>query len=168
MSNVPRFLALLNARASDVRYRRSDSVIPCPCRTPEGNRDPAWHKAHPTAQICTEDGMLYDPNKSVDMIVKAFMQPIQSTRATRLETEILSALFGEIQADDHLGIYPVEWNGTRLEFREWGRSGEDFVEYNGDRYIVVNANMIPDPADGNPEHHWECGFRLITQEPLDG
>jgi hypothetical protein len=112
--------------------------------------------------------MLYDPNKSVDMIVKAFMQPIQSTRATRLETEILSALFGEIQADDHLGIFPVEWNGIRLEFREWGRSGEDFVEYNGDRYIVVNANMIPDPADGNPEHHWEIGFRLITQEPLDG
>ena len=35
-------------------------------------------------------------------------------------------------------------------------------------YIVVNANMIPDPSDGNPEHHWEIGFRLITRSRLSG
>jgi hypothetical protein len=168
VSNVPRFLALLQTRGSNVRYRRSDSTIPCPCRTPEGNRDPEWHKAHPTAQICTESGFLYDPNRAVDVIVKGFMQPIQSTRATRLETELLSALFGEIQADDHLAILPIEWAGVRLNFYDWGRSGEDFVEYDNQRYTVVNANKIPDPADGNPEHHWEVGCRLISEEPLDG
>jgi hypothetical protein len=89
------------------------------------------------------------------------MQPIQSTRATRLSTEQLIQMFGEIQADDHLGILPYEWLGVVLNFREWGRAGEDYVEYNGQRFTVVNANLIPDPSDGNPSHHWEIGCRLV-------
>jgi hypothetical protein len=101
-----------------------------------------------------------------DFNIKGFMQPIQSTRATRLSTEQLRVMFGEIQADDHLGIFPYEWAGKKLDFYDWGRSGEDYVEYNGRRFTVVNANLIPDPSDGNPAHHWEVGARLMTSEPL--
>jgi hypothetical protein len=75
-------------------------------------------------------------------------------------------MFGDIQADDHLGIFPVEWAGMALDFYNWGASGEDFVEYHGERFTVVNANLIPDPDDGNPYHHWEIGARLISDEPL--
>jgi len=166
VSTVPQFQALLSAKASDVRYRKDSSLIPCPCRTPEGFRDPEWHIANPTEPICNEAGFLADPNATVDITVKAFMQPIQSTRATRLSTEQLIQMFGDIQADDHLGIFPVEWAGKTLDFYEWGSSAEDFVVYHGRRFTVVNANLIPDPDDGNPYHHWEVGARLISDAPL--
>lgn len=110
--------------------------------------------------VCNENGML--PGTPVDVIVKAFMQPIQSTRATRLSTEQLIQMFGEIQADDHLGIFPCEWASTTLDFYGWGRAGEDYLVYNGRKFTVVNSNLIPDPSDGNPAHHWEIGARLIS------
>jgi hypothetical protein len=143
-----------------VLYHRDDSLTPCPCRTPEGFRDPEWHAQHPASPVCNPAGML--PGTPVNVIVKAFMQPIQSTRATRLSTEQLIQMFGEIQADDHLGIFPMEWASQPINFRDWGGATEDYVEYNGQRFTIVNANLIPDPDDGNPEHHWEVGARLIS------
>lgn len=103
----------------------------------------------------------------VDIMVKGFVQPIQSTRATRLSTEYLQEVFGHIEADDHLGIFPVVWSGQRLEFSDWSQHGDDFIEYDGQRYFVINANMIPDPGDGNPEHHWELGLRVIRSDGLE-
>lgn len=167
MTTVPEFLSLLSTNASDARYRRSDSLIPCPCQTPEGFRDPEWHLAAPPGTpMCDENGMLPDPNATTDISVKAFVQPIQSSRATRLTSEYIQQMFGEVQGDDHLGIFPIQWNGKGLDFYNWGMSGEDFIEYNGRRFLVVNANKIPDPSDGNPNHHWEVGLRLITSEEL--
>jgi len=124
-----------------------------------------WHFQHPLAPLCNEQGYLPDAN-SVDMTVKAFVQPIQSTRATRLAEERGLFAAGEIQMDDHLGIFPCDWLGTTLNFRDWGRSGEDFIEYAGQRFTVVNSNLIPDPDDGNPYHHWELGLRLISDTPI--
>jgi len=114
--------------------------------------------------ICNEAGQIIQT--PVDVSVKAFVQPIQSTRATRLSTEYLQELFGIIEADDHLGIFPVQWGGVTLDFNDWSQSGDDFIEYNGQRFYVINANMIPDPGDGNPEHHWELGLRLIRSDGL--
>lgn len=165
MSTVSQMNALFLVRGSDVRYCRVDSLIPCPCRTPEGFRDPAWHLAAPPGTPnCNEEGMLPDPAGTVDITVKGFVQPIQSTRATRLSTEALAALFGNVEADDHLGIFPIAWSSRILNFYEWSLSGEDFIEYDGRRYTVVNANKIPDPEDGNPNHHWEVGLRLISSD----
>jgi hypothetical protein len=106
------------------------------------------------------------PTVPVDISVRGFVQPIQSTRATRLSTEILTQLFGEVLADDHLGIFPCEWAGVTLNFRDWSQAGEEYVEYDGRKFLVVNSNKIPDPDDGNPNHHWECGLRLITSEEI--
>jgi len=161
VTTIPDFKALLLVKASDVRFHRSDSMTPCPCRTPEGFKDPVWHLQNPAAPMCEENGYLPDPVATTDAIVKAFMQPIQSTRATRLSTEELLQMFGEIQADDHLGIFPCDWNNIGITFRNWGRAAEDYIEYAGERFTVVNANLIPDPDDGNPAHHWEVGCRLI-------
>lgn len=168
MSTVPRFLKLLQLRGSPVRYRRVDSLIVCPCRTPEGFRDPQWHLQQPTPKppLCNEAGYLPDPARTVDVTVKGFIQPIQSTRATRLNIEILMETWGDIEADDHLAILPYAWNGTTLNFYDWGNSGEDFVEYNGRRFTVINVNLIPDPSDGSPTHHWELGLRLITNAAI--
>jgi hypothetical protein len=105
---------------------------------------------------------------AVDIVVKAFVQPIQSTRATRLSTEYLQEVFGNIEADDHLGIFPFTWGGVTLDFDEWSQSGEDFIEYNVHRFFCVNANLIPDPGDGNPAHHWEVGLRMIRSDGLGG
>jgi hypothetical protein len=166
MSTVPSFTTLLNTHASVARfYRSSDAGIPCPCRTPEGFRDPGWHlSAPPDTPLCNEAGLL--PANPIDVIVKAFVQPIQSTRATRLSTEYIQEIFGNVEADDHLGIFPVNWGGKRLEFNDWSQSGDDFIEYSGERFFCINANMIPDPGDGNPEHHWEVGLRLIRSDGL--
>jgi hypothetical protein len=97
------------------------------------------------------------------LIVKAFVQPIQSTRATRLTSEYLVQMFGRVEIDDHLGIFPVNYHGSRLEFRDWSQEGNEYVEYHGHRFQVVNANLIPDPSDGNPEHHWEVALRLLER-----
>jgi hypothetical protein len=164
MSTVRRFHRLLMRSASDVIFHRDDSVDPCPCRTPEGNRDPIWHLQHPMAPVCNEAGFL--PGSTLNMEVKAFVQPIQSTRATRLTDEYLVQMFGQIEANDHLGIFPCEWRGQIISFDDWGPSGEDWIEYAGKRFTVVNINTIPDPSDGNPYHHHEVGMRLIEDAPL--
>jgi hypothetical protein len=161
MSTIPAFLDLLSAHGSTVLFHRDGSVTPCPCRTPEGFRSPEWHKLNPGAPVCNRAGMLPDPSTTVDVSIHGFVQPIQSTRATRLTDEILEVMFGEVQQDDHLGIFPVEWASTYLNFYDWGGAVEDWVVYNSRKYTVVNANLIPDPDDGNPEHHWEVGLRLV-------
>lgn len=137
-------------------------MVPCPCRTPEGFRDPIWHLQNPGAPECNSSGMLPQPGTTIEITVKAFVQPIQSTRATRLESEQrIIQLFGEVQADDHLGIFPIVWAGQTLQFHNWGSAGEDWVVYDGRRYTVVNANKIPDPG-GDPAGHWEVGLRLVS------
>lgn len=166
MGTVNQFISILNSGGSTVRFRRVDSLIPCPCLTPEGFRDPLWHSAHPSEPVCDENGMLPDPTATVDISLKAFVQPIQSTRATRLTTEYIEQMFGQVQADDHLGIFACSWGGTVLNFDDWSQSGEDFIEYDGKRYMVVNANKIADPDGGDPNHHWEVGLRMINDDPL--
>lgn len=164
MSNIPRFKRLLITSGSDVIFHRDNSTVPCPCRTPEGNRDPIWHIQNPDPPICNEAGFL--PTTPLNLELKAFVQPIQSTRATRLTDEYILTMFGEVEADDHLGIFPCDWGGTEISFAEWSASGEDWVEYIGKRFTVVNCNTIPDPADGNPFHHHEVGMRLIEDAAL--
>ena len=161
MCLIAEFESLLTLHGSTVLYHRDDSLVECPCLTPEGFRDPEWHYENPDAEVCNERGFLSDPGATVDISVKAFCMPIQSTRATRLTSEYLVAMFGEIQADDHLGIFPVSWSGQALEFSNWSQAGDDYILYAGNKYWVVNGNLIPDPSDGNPRHHWEVGLRLM-------
>jgi len=162
MSTVTDFLNLLQAYGSTVTYHRDESMVPCPCLTPEGFRDPEWHIANPLAPVCNEQGFIPDPSSTTEISVKAFVQPAQSTRLTRLSDEYLNQLFGEVQTDDHVGIFPCQWSSTTLDFRDWSQSGEDYVVYNNRKFLVVNANLIPDPSDGNPNHHWELALRLIS------
>jgi hypothetical protein len=143
-------------------YHRDGSVTNCPCLTPEGFRDPEWHGTHPAEPVCNEAGHLVDSSTTIEIMVKAFVQPIQSTRATRLSTEFLVQMFGEVEADDHAGIFPESWDGIELDFTNWSQAGDDYVFYNGRRFLVINANLIPDPDGGDPRHHWECGLRLIS------
>lgn len=164
MSSIASFLTLVNAHGSSVVFHRDDSTTLCPCLTPEEARDPEWHAAHPLEPVCNEAGRLPNSSEITNITVKAFVQPIQSTRATRLQTEFIDRTFSEIHSDDHLGIFPVVWLGKRLEFQDWSQRGEDYITYNGQRFMCVNANLIPDPDDGNPEHHWEVGLRLISDD----
>jgi hypothetical protein len=163
VSTVPAFISLLQAHGSDVEYSRVDSFTLCPCRTPEGFRDPLWHDMNPGEAVCNEAGMLSSSNDTVNLPVKAFVQPIQSTRATRLQTEYFVQMFGEVQTDDHLGIFPCDWEGWELNFFDWPQVGTSFILYQNRKFIVVNANLIPDPDDGNPKHHWELGLRLMSE-----
>lgn len=162
MSTVPQFISLLTAHASDAIFHREDVTTMCPCVTPEGFRDPIWHLQHPSEPDCNEAGMLLDPSEATNKAVKAFVHPVQSSAVRRLTSEQLVGMFGEIQADDHVGIFPVEWDSTLLNFYDWGNSGEDWIKYNDRFYQVVSVNLIPDPDDGSPWHHWEVGLRLIS------
>lgn len=163
---VDSFVGLVSVHGSSVVYHRDylSDMLTCPCITPEGARDMDWHIANPAAPLCNERALL--PGNQIHLTVKAFVQPIQSTRATRLQTEFLQSLYGIIEADDHLGIFPESWGSTSLDFYDWSQSGDEYIQYNSRKFFVVNANLIPDPADGNPRHHWECGLRLMSSEPL--
>lgn len=160
MSNVPDFIAETERNGSNATYHREGGGTVCPCRSPEGYRSPAWHKAHPAEPVCNETGMLA---VVTEFAVKGFVQPAQSAAVRRLTSEYVAALFGEVRSDDHLGIFPLAWKGKTLDFEDWSQAGEDFVIYDGKRYLVVNGNKIPDPDGGKP-HHWEVGLRLIKSE----
>lgn len=158
MSTVTQFLGLLEAHGSDVTFHRDDSSVDCPCLTPEGFRDPEWHLLHPSEPMCNAEGKI---PAVVQFLVKAFIQPAQSTRATRLSNEYIEELFGTFREDDHIGIFPVTWGGNTLDFEDWSQNGEDFIQYNGEKFFVVNVNLLPDPSDGNPQHHYEVGLRVL-------
>jgi hypothetical protein len=159
-SVIQDFLNTVSTHGSIVVYHRDDSFTPCPCRTPEGFRDPIWHLENPSEPVCNNAGMLPSA-QTANFIVKGWVQPVQSGAVRRLTTEQLIQLFGEIQSDDHLGIFPCEWDGKILNFYDWGLATEDWIEYNGRRYTSVSANLIADPLTGNPFHHWEVGLRLL-------
>lgn len=160
MSQVPRFLSLLQVRGQLVIYHREEGGTPCPCRK-RGYRDPVWHEKFPGAPMCNEEGFLVA--NIIERSVRAFVQPVQSRGIQRQSSEIPIELFlGEVQADDHVGIFPIEWSGITLNFRDWDMAGADFIAFDGRRYVAVNSNKIPDPADGDVWHHWEVGLRLMT------
>jgi hypothetical protein len=161
MGTVGDFIALLASHGSDVRFRRDDSATPCPCLTKQGYRDPVWHVQHPAAAVCNQAGMLTDLGGTTDLVIKGFVQPVQAGAVRRLTTEQIMQMFSEVQSDDHIGFFPVVWAGTAINFYQWGMSTEDRVTYNARDYTAVSVNLIPDPSDGNPWHHWEVGLRLI-------
>ena len=153
---VETFQSLLLTMGSDVTYHREEGGVFCPCRTPEGFRDPAWHKAHPLEPVCNEQGVLAPD--ITEFGVKASVQPVRGS--TRRVAERAIELFGEVEQDDHLGIFPVEWQGNTLDFAKWSDAGEDYIVYDGRRFVVVAADKLPD-VDGDPNHHWEVGLRLL-------
>lgn len=161
MSTVADFINLVLRHGSDVVYHRDESAVPCPCRTKEGFRNPEWHLQHPAAPVCNAAAMLPQPGTTDEFNVKAFVQPIQSGAVRRLTTEALQQIFGEIESDDHIGFFPVVWQGKMLNFYGWGSATEDWIRYNGRDFTVVAVNLIPDPSDGNPYHHYEVGLRLV-------
>jgi len=142
---------------SDVVYHREEPGTVCPCRTPEGFRDPAWHKAHPLDPVCNEEGIL--PGTVTNTVVKASVQPATIGLRGRA-AERANALLGEVQRDDHFGIFPVKWGATTLDFSAFSDSGDDFIVYDSRRFLVVASDKIPD-IDGDPNGHWEVGLRLI-------
>jgi hypothetical protein len=174
MTNIARFMSLLQANGSDVTYHREDFIVACPCRTPEGFRSPKWHIDHlpgaPNSDlagppwnginppVCNEQGM--QPGMSVNLLVKGFVQPVQARAVRSMTREFPIELFGEVQTDDHLGIFPLVWSNITLNFWDWSDTGEDYLMYDTRRYIVVGANKIPDPSGGGG-HHWETGLRLV-------
>ena len=161
MGTVDEFIALADQRGSMVGYHRDQSSVPCPCRTPEGYRDPIWHIQNPSEPDCNQAGMLSQPGTTASFNFKGWVQPVQAGAVRRLTTEQLLNLFGEIESDDHVGLFPVTWGGNTLNFYDWGLAGEDWISYNGRTFTVVNANLIAAPDTGDPWHHWETGLRLI-------
>jgi hypothetical protein len=156
MKTIPRFNDQLQRMGSDVIFHHEEPGEECPCRTPEGFRDPTWHRNHLDATVCNEQGYL---NPVVtEYIVKAMIQPAISRPRSR-GVQLADDTFGSLDRDDKLGIFPCVWNGRTLNFRTSSEAGEDFVVYDGDRYIVVSSDKLPD-IDGDPNHHWECGLRL--------
>lgn len=162
MSTVNQFLALVRGNGSDATFHRDVSVTPCPCRTKQGARDPIWHLEHPAEPVCNAAGMLPAVGTTAQYGIKGFVQPVQSGAVRRLTSEQLQQMFGEIQSDDHIGIFPVEWEGHTLNFYDWSQTTKEFILYNGRKYTVVSVNLLPDPSDGNPWHHWEVGLRLLA------
>lgn len=162
---VAKFTAMLEAHGSDCIYHREMPGTPCPCRTREGNRDPEWHIDNPAAEVCNEVGMI----PAVEQFgVKGAMQPVSAGGVRRSRSsERYAGLFpGEIQADDHIGIFPVTWQGHTLQFEDFSDTGDSYVLYDGRRFVVIAADKLPD-LDGDPDHHWELGMRLVRTDRVN-
>lgn len=152
---VDMFNDVLLKMGSNVIFHREDGGSSCPCRTPEGFRDPAWHRLNPDEPVCNEQGFL---TTAMEIRVKASIQSAVSGQSRAAQRS--NALLGEVSADDKLGIFPCEWYGDVLDFTDWSDAGEDYIVYDGNRYMVVAADKLPD-VDGNASHHWEVGLRLL-------
>lgn len=160
MGTLEDFAALIENFGSTITYHRDDSAVPCPCRTPEGYRDPVWHVQNPSAPVCNAAGML--PTSGVsDFLFKGFVQPVQAGAVRRLVAEQLFEAFIEILSDDQVGIFPVTYNGHVLNMFDWGAATEDYIIYANRKFTCVNANLIAAPDTGYPWHHWECGLRFL-------
>lgn len=158
-ATIAKFIAMLSAHGSDVVYHREHGGVVCPCRTYEGNRDPQWHIDHPSEPVCNELGML---PVVTQFTVKAAVQPISAGGIRRSRPdELVNRLFpAEVQQDDHIGVFPVTWGGNQLEFDLFTDTGESYIIYDGRRFTVVAHDKLPD-VDGDPNHHWEIGLRLV-------
>lgn len=166
MKGIAIFHNSLRLYGSDLIFHREDGGTTCPCVSPEGYRSPVWHKANPEEPVCNEDGKL-SPTVT-NLLVKGHCQPVQAGAVRRLTTEVVRQLWGEVQMDDHLGFLPCEWNGSAISFDGWSDSGADYIIYDNRRFTVVSVNKIADPLDGDPDHHYEVGLRLIKSErPTD-
>lgn len=157
-ATIPQLVSLLTSVGSDVIFHRESGGDPCPCRTPEGFRDPDWHVDNPLAPVCNEDGYLNVD--VVEFVTKASIQPVAATRGVVRRAERASDLLGEIEIDDHIGIFPVVWGAHTLNFTDWDASGSDYIIYDGRRFLAVSSDKLPD-IDGDPDHHFEVGLRLI-------
>lgn len=156
-ATTSQFNTLLSQMGSDVTFHREEDGEPCPCRTAEGFRDPDWHATHPEEPDCNEQGFL---NATVtEFSVKASIQPASRMTAGR-GAQRANDLLGDVERDDMIGIFPVVWGGNTLNFLDWGTAGEDFILYDDRRFVAVDADKFPD-VDGDPNHHWEVGLRLV-------
>lgn len=161
MGAIEQFNKLVADRGSVVVFHREGDGTGCPCLSPEGYRNLKWHRDNPDEPICNEQGKL-DPAVT-ELSGKAFVQPVQSGATRRLTSDYAIQLFGEVQQDDHVGMFPEKFNGVTLDFNEWDQSGEDYILYDSRRFLVVNVNRIPAPDTGEL-HHIETGLRLIKSE----
>lgn len=157
-ATIPQLVNMLTQMGSNVTFHREDGGSACPCRTDEGFRDPAFHRAYPGYPICNEQGFLAI---ITEFTVKASVQP--ANWGYRRANQRVNDIFGEIQKDDKLGIFPCNWSGHVVDFRNWSDAGEDYILYDGQRYICVAADKVPD-IDGDPAHHWEVGLRLLKSD----
>lgn len=161
MKTVARFHEMLRTMGSNVAFHREIGGEECECLTPEGFRDPAWHVANPDARVCNEQGMLVT---AVEFVVKASVQPaVGGQHGLTRHSQQSDALLGSVQKDDKIGIFPCRWNNHVLNFQGWSQAGNDYILYDGDRYLVVAWDKLPD-VDGDPNHHIEAGLRLVTPE----
>lgn len=162
ISTKPLLIKTLETMGSDVTFHREDGGDPCLCRTPEGFRDPAWHRAHPEEPVCNEQGFL---TTALEVTLKAIVQPAYGGQALSRMNQAANRLLGDIQVDDKLGVFPCVWGNTVIDFTGWSEAGEDYILYDGDRYIVVAYDKLAD-INGDTDHHWECGLRLARDRSL--
>lgn len=142
-----------------VTIHREGHTTVCPCLTPEGFRDPIWHLNNPDAPVCNDRGYLPAP---IETTIKGFVQPTFAMR--RIGNQVIEEAFGEIQIDDHIGIFPMVWNNVPVDFENWSQAGDEWVGFNDMEFIVVGWTRIPDPANAQNYHHWECALRRINRD----
>lgn len=160
--SIQSFISLTERKGSNALFHRDYSSIPCPCRTPEGYRDPAWHLANPDFPVCNMGGFLpANDNEIVNIAIKGFIQPLLG-QGRRIQQTVgqFEEMLGNIEVSDHYCMFPVTWGGSLLDFSNWSRTGDEYIEYIGQyfthRFIITGATLIPDPATGEMGHHWEC------------
>jgi hypothetical protein len=95
----------------------------------------------------------------VEYTVRAAVQPVRM-RYNRAAQRV-NDLLGDVESGDRIGIFPCTWQGQVIVLDDFNEAGSDYIMYDDKKYMVVNADKVPD-VDGYASHHWEIGMRLLT------
>lgn len=153
---------IIATRGSMVTVHVEQNASVCPCRTPEGFRDPIWHKTNPLAPQCNAEAYI---QSAIEYNLMALVMPASS----RGSINYLTQLFGEIKTNDHVGVFPVLINGeVNVDYSQWDRSGSNYILYNGLKFFVAGWNLLPNPYNTKVMDHWELGLRLMNPLVPDG
>lgn len=116
--------------------------------------------SHFDIPVCNDDGIIPVIDERT---IKGFVQPaFISSRS--ISNQFITQAFGQIQADDHFGFFPMTYKDEAIDFSNWSDAGSDWVEFNDMRFLAITQNVAPAPDNASVSHHWEVALRRINRD----
>ncbi|QEK12722.1 hypothetical protein FQB35_10480 [Crassaminicella thermophila] len=105
--------------------------IRCPCYDEDtGYCDPQWHRDHPEAPECNDEGYLQGINEQI--ILKAFIFPANDLNKSTVDEVVLASL-GQLSKDDYIYVGKSDVSIFNLK-------DTDYLEYDNKRWRIKNPD----------------------------
>ncbi|QZY56705.1 hypothetical protein [Crassaminicella profunda] len=111
----------------------------CPCYDKDtGYCDPQWHRDHPNAPACNEEGYLEGTSEQVNL--KAFIFPVDNLNKATVDEVVLASL-GQLSKDDYIYVGKSDVDIFNL-------NDTDYLEYDNRRWKIKSPDNYK-IGDGN-------------------